>query len=298
MTVREALRVGAARLAGIEGGARDARVLLGHVMGVDMAALLREPEAVVDGGAYEAVLARRAAAEPVALIVGRAGFWTLELEVSGETLVPRGDSETVIEAAVAAWAKRGAKRGAQRGPDRGRVRRVLDLGTGTGCLLLAALVEFPEAWGLGVDLVPGAAALAGRNAVRNGLAGRAAFVVGHWAGAVEGRFDLVVSNPPYVATGELAGLMADVRLYEPASALDGGGDGLVAYRALMGALPGLLAAGGMAVFEVGVGQAEAVAGLAERAGFGVSLRRDLAGVERAVVMERVGRGCGIGAGPV
>ena len=274
MTVGEALRAGAARLAGIEGGVRDARVLLAHVMGVDASGLLRDRGALVDAGAYEAVLARRAAREPVALIVGRQGFWTLDLEVSGATLVPRGDSETLIEAAVAARL------------DRGRVRRVLDLGTGTGCLLLAALVEFPEAWGVGIDLEPDAVALARRNARRNGLEGRACFAMGCWADAVAGGFDLVLSNPPYVAGGEIAGLMADVREHEPRLALDGGMDGLEGYRALFAALPGVLAPGGLGVFELGVGQAAAVGAIAERGGYCWDVRADLGGVGRALVIWR------------
>lgn len=274
MTVGEALRHGAARLAGVEGGTRDARVLLAHVMGVDAAGLLRDRDAEVDAGAFETVLTRRVAREPVALIVGRQGFWTLDLEVSGATLIPRGDSETLIEAAVAAR------------PDRAGVRRVLDLGTGTGCLLLAALVEFPGAFGVGVDLAVDAVCLARRNAVRNGMGERAAFATGRWADAVLGQFDLVLSNPPYIATGELAGLMEDVRGFEPRLALDGGGDGLVAYRALVAVLPRILAPGGLAVFEVGIGQAAEVVGMAGAAGFGAATRLDLVGVERAVVLER------------
>ena len=274
MTVGEALRHGAARLAGVEGGTRDARVLLAHVMGVDAAGLLRDRDAEVDAGAFKAVLTRRVAREPVALIVGRQGFWTLDLEVSGATLIPRGDSETLIEAAVAAR------------PDRAGVRRMLDLGTGTGCLLLAALVEFPGAFGVGVDLAVDAVCLARRNAVRNGMGERAAFATGRWADAVLGQFDLVLSNPPYIATGELAGLMEDVRGFEPRLALDGGGDGLVAYRALVAVLPRILAPGGLAVFEVGIGQAAEVVGMAGAAGFGAATRLDLGGVERAVVLER------------
>lgn len=274
MTVAEALRSGAARLAGIEGGARDARVLLAHVMGVDGAALLRERDAMVDEAAFDAAIGRRLTREPVALIVGRIGFWTLELEVSQATLVPRGDSETLIEAAIASR------------PERGRVRRVLDLGTGTGCLLLAALCEFPDAFGIGVDLSPDATALARRNAVSNGLGRRAGFLAGRWADAVAGRFDLVLSNPPYVATADLAGLMPDVREHEPYRALDGGADGLDAYRALMAALPGIVAPDGLAVLEVGAGQADAVRGMGERAGFGATARADLGGVDRAVVLQR------------
>ena len=254
------------RAAGVEGAGFEARLLVGHVLGVARGGLLvGEPDREVLAG----LVARRVAREPMALIVGRQGFWTLDLEVSRATLIPRADSEAVIEAAVAAV-------------ERGAVRSVLDLGTGTGCLLLAALVEFPGAFGVGVDVVPAAAALAARNAAGNGLAGRATFMCGDWDTALAGRFDVVLSNPPYIPTGDLAGLMAEVVGYEPGSALDGGADGLVAYRRLMTALPGLLAPGGVGVLELGVGQLEAVGGLAEGAGLEVvGVRDDLGGVARA-----------------
>ena len=276
-TVAEALRAGMAALSGLDGGARDARVLLAHVMGVDGASLLRDRDAVLDPAAaraFDAALGRRLSREPVALILGRAGFWTLDLEVSGAALVPRADSETLIEAALAAR------------PGRDGVRRILDLGTGTGCLLLAALAEFPNAYGVGVDLAPDAAALARRNAVRNGLAARAGVMAGCWADAVAGTFDLVLSNPPYVAGAEMAGLMPEVRDHEPWRALYGGTDGLDAFRVLLRLLPRVLAPGGLAVFEVGMGQAGAVEAMAHAAGFSTRQRPDLAGVARAVLLER------------
>ena len=278
MTVGEALRRAMVRLraAGVEGAGLDARLLLAHAAGLDQAALLRERDravgTLVDEAAFEALLERRAGREPLALIVGRQGFWSMEFAVSGETLVPRADSETLIEAAVAARAP-------------GAVRRVLDLGTGTGCLLLAALTAFPDAWGLGVDCAPGAVRLARRNAAALGLGGRAGFVCGDWGAAVGGGFDLVLSNPPYVAAGEIGGLMPEVARFEPRRALDGGVEGLDAYRALVPAWPGLLAPAGVAVLELGAGQAEAVGGLARAAGFGVGVRADLGGVARAMVLE-------------
>ncbi len=253
------LREIAARLkaAGIEGALFEARLLLAHASGAEL----------------EALVARRCRREPMALILGRQGFWTLDLEVSRDTLIPRADSEALIEAAVTAL------------PDRAAVRRVLDLGTGTGCLLLAALVEFPQAFGVGVDVVPAAAALAARNAGLNGLAGRAAFVAGVWGESVAGRFELVLCNPPYIEHAALAGLMPEVADFEPASALDGGVDGLSAYRQVIAALPGLLAAGGVAVLELGAGQADAVGALAVAAGFLLPvLRDDLAGIARAMVL--------------
>ena len=187
LTYPQALRATADRLAaaGIEDALFEARMLIWHVLGLAPGAV-PDRAAAVDAVALEALVARRCAREPMALILGRQGFWTLDLAVSRDTLIPRADSEAVVEAAMAAR------------PDVAAVRAVLDLGTGTGCLLLAALVAFPAAWGVGVDRVPAAAALAARNAATNGLAGRAAFLAGDWAGAIAGRFDLVLSNPPYI----------------------------------------------------------------------------------------------------
>lgn len=255
--------------AGIEAPAREARLLLLHALGRPARALLDRGEAVAAPG-FAALVARRAAREPMALILGRQGFWTLELEVSRDTLIPRADSEAVVEAALEACAD---------------PRRVLDLGTGTGCLLLAVLGERKAAWGVGVDLSPNAAALAARNAGACGLAGRAAFLAGDWDAALRGRFDLVLSNPPYIPTPDLDGLMPEVAAHEPARALDGGADGLAAYRRIAAALPGLLAPEGVAVLEVGIGQAEDVAALGAAAGLAVlGVRHDLGGVARAVVL--------------
>ena len=253
--------------------ALDARLLLGHAMDRDQAALLRGRDDPVPPG-FEPLLARRAGREPMALILGRQGFWSLDLAVSAATLIPRADTETLIEAAIAAR------------PVRAAVRRVLDLGTGTGCLLLAALIEYPEAWGLGVDVAPEAAALAARNAREAGLADRAAFVAADWAAPVQGCFDLVLSNPPYIPGGEIAGLMPEVARHEPRRALDGGADGLDAYRALLAALPALRAPGGSAVFELGAGQAGAVGGLARAAGLAATVRADLGGIARAMTLEK------------
>lgn len=264
------------RAAGIESPRLEARLLLAHAMGCREEDLLRDARAAVPAGAaqaFGAALRRRLAHEPMAQILGRQGFWTLELEVSRVTLIPRPDSEAVVEAALAAF------------PDRGAIGRVLDLGTGTGALLLALLSEVPGAWGVGVDIAPEAAALAARNAAANGLARRAVFLAGDWAEAISGRFELVVSNPPYIESGGIAGLMAEVALYEPRRALDGGADGLEAYRRILARLPELLTSGGAAVLELGVGQSAAVGGLALRHGLHVlDVRRDLAGIERAMVL--------------
>ena len=274
MTIAEALRHGAALLAaaGVDSPRLDARLLLSHTTGLALDALLRDRDASVDAAAYGALLDRRAEREPLALIIGRQEFWSLPFEVSTATLIPRADSETLIEAALAAR------------PDRSAVHRILDLGTGTGCLLLAALAEFPSAWGVGTDVAPAAAALAWRNARSLGLADRAAIVCGHWDDAISGRFDLVLSNPPYVPTADVAGLMPEVAAHEPRRALDGGRDGLDAYRVLLRRLPSLLQPGGTASIELGIGQASKVMAMAS--GFrAVRTRLDLAGIARALVIE-------------
>jgi release factor glutamine methyltransferase len=260
---------GLLRAAGVDAPAREARLLLAHAQ--HRAGLPDLAAPVPDG--FAELVRRRCAREPMALIVGRQGFWTLDLATSPRTLVPRADTETLIEAALAAR------------PDRASVRRVLDLGTGTGALLLAALGEFPRAWGLGVDRVPAACVLARDNARAAGLAGRAGFLCADWAAGVAGQFDLVLVNPPYVRTGDIAGLMPEVTRYEPASALDGGPDGLDAFRRLLPALPVLLAPAGMAILEVGAGQAPAVESLAREHGLApAGRRRDLGGIERAVLL--------------
>jgi release factor glutamine methyltransferase len=220
------------------------------------------------------LVARRAAHEPLALILGRREFWSLEFAVSPATLIPRPESETLIEAAVAAFAHCAPP------------RLLLDLGTGTGCLLLAALSEFPAALGVGVDCSAEAAALAAGNAVALHLADRALFLCGDWADPLDAQFDLVLGNPPYVRTADLDGLMPEVARHEPRTALDGGPDGFAAWRRLLPELPRLLAPEGIAVLEIGAGQAETAEGLARQAGFGVASRPDLAGIPRALVLRR------------
>jgi release factor glutamine methyltransferase len=265
------------RAAGIEAPRQEARMLLAHVLGCREEDLLRDPRAAVpgDGGAaFSALLRRRVARAPMAHLLGRAGFWTLELDVSPATLIPRADSETIVEAALEGFSDGG---------------RVLDLGTGTGALLLAVLAERPGATGVGVDRAPEAAALAARNAAANGLSGRAAFLAGDWDGAIGGRFDLVLSNPPYIPSVDIPALMPEVARHEPALALDGGADGLDAYRRIVAALPALLAPGGRAVLELGIGQRAAVERLAGAAGLrSLGARADLGGVERALVLAAAG----------
>jgi release factor glutamine methyltransferase len=272
--IRAALRRAGAVLAaaGVEAPEREARLLLRHALGLAPGAPL-DPAAGFDPARFAALLARRARREPMAYITGRRGFWSLDLAVTPAVLIPRADSETLITAALAAL------------PERGAVRRILDLGTGSGALLLAGLSEFPRAWGVGADRSPAAAALAAANARGCGLGGRAGFVCADWAAPILARFDLVLCNPPYVRTGDIAGLMPEVAAFEPRAALDGGPDGLDAYRLLLPDLPRLLAPAGVAVFELGQGQAESVGALARASGLSVAgLHQDLGGIVRALVL--------------
>jgi release factor glutamine methyltransferase len=320
-TIRDALHHGAERLrsAGIDSPRLEARLLLAHALGTDAASLLREQNGVADTAHYDKLLSRRAACEPLALIVGHREFWSLDFAVSPATLIPRPESETLIAAALAAfgvgprpdsspplagggWGEGSNPRIRPLPPtpsrkgtgwtllpsksDTAPPRRILDLGTGTGCLLLAALSEFPAAFGIGADRTPAAAALAARNSGMLGMANRAAFVAGDWAAALDGTFDLILCNPPYIATPDLGTLMPDVAHYEPATALDGGPDGYTAYRRIIPDLPRLLAPNGVAVLELGQGQVETVTELARQAGFTARAHRDLSGIDRALTLRR------------
>ena len=264
------------RVAGIESPQREARLLAAHAAGTDLAGLLRI-NALTDAqqATFSQILTRRLNHEPMAYITGQTGFWSLDLATSPATLIPRADSETLIEAVL------------RHLPDRTQPLRVLDIGTGTGCLLLAVLAEYPQATGMGTDINPLAARLAARNAARNGLGTRCATLCCNWAEAVQGPFDLVLSNPPYIPHSDLAGLMPDVVAHEPARALDGGPDGLVAYRALAAALPALLAHGGLGVLELGIGQDRSVPALMRGNGLEVlEIRPDLGGIGRALVVKK------------
>jgi release factor glutamine methyltransferase len=247
----------------------DAEVLLAHLLGIGRLALLLAQNRDIDAAAFNALVDRRAAGEPVAYITGEREFWSLDLMVTPDVLIPRPDSETLIEAALAAFAGSAPV-------------SILDLGTGSGALLLAALDCWPAAFGVGVDRSEAAARVARGNAQRLGIP--AAFVVGDWATALDARFDLVLANPPYVeAHAELA---RDVRDHEPASALFAGDDGLDAYRVLVPALPALIADGGAALLEIGATQADAVADLAAQAGLAAHLHRDLAQNPRCLALRR------------
>jgi len=248
----------------------DAELLMAHALGASREQLLLSGLDRKAPPAFDALLARRETGEPVAYIIGRRAFWTIELEVGPGVLVPRPDSETLLDAAVTHFGESAP-------------RTILDLGTGPGSLLLAALDQWPSAQGLGVDASEAALAYARRNAERLGLADRAEFRLGDWAEGLEGPFDLLLCNPPYVAEG--APLPRDVVDWEPHEALFAVGDGLSEYRRLAAAIPPLLA-DGIACIEIGLGQERDVAGLFEAAGLRVTTRRDLAGIVRCLVLSR------------
>jgi release factor glutamine methyltransferase len=266
-SVHTALAEAAARFGFSATPRLDAELLLAHALGIERQALLLDLDRPVPPD-FAALVERRAAQEPVAYITRTRGFWTIDLTVGPGVLVPRADSETLIEAAVAHF------------PDRAAPLRVLDLGTGPGTLLLAVLAEYPAAQGLGIDASPVALDYARRNAAALQLGGRAAFRQGDWAAQVDGVFDLILANPPYVADDEP--LPDEVR-FEPADALFAGPDGLDAYRAIAPTLPRLLSPGGIACVEIGHRQAAAVGGLLVAQGLSVNVHQDLGGRDRCVV---------------
>jgi release factor glutamine methyltransferase len=265
------LRTATAHLSPVSDTPRlDAELLAAHALGLSRAEMiLALPRLDVPDGA-DALLERRQAHEPIAYIMGVRDFWTLSLRVTPDVLVPRPDSETLIEAAIDHF-------GTELKPG-----RILDLGTGSGALLLAALDVWPGATGLGIDASSAAIAVARDNAERCAMAERATFAPGNWGEGVAERFDLILCNPPYIATDAM--LPKDVRDHEPASALFAGADGLDAYRVLAGQLGLLLSARGVALFEIGFDQGESAGALFHGAGFDVALRRDLAGRARALIV--------------
>lgn len=258
-------------------GPRVARILFAGVLGLDLVQIIASPEAPLSGEErtrLRAAAERCLAGEPPGRVLGRRAFWGMEFRLGPDTLEPRPDTETLVETALA-----------RLGPQKaGNPLQILDLGTGTGCILIALLSELPGAFGVGVDLAPGAAAIARDNALANGVGERSGFMAGDWTEAIAtGLFDLVVSNPPYIESHALAGLDAGVRLHDPVLALDGGPDGLAPYRLLAPQAMRLLRPGGVAAFEVGAGQAADVAALMRVAGFAATLvTADLAGVMRVV----------------
>jgi release factor glutamine methyltransferase len=264
-------------LAPVLGGAAEseARRLVQLATGADRTRLLLHPDAPVETAAAaraHSLALRRAAGEPFAYLEGVREFWGLDFATGPGVLVPRPESETMIDAALAHLPA-------------DRPARVLDLGTGSGCLLLAVLHERPRAWGLGVERSAAALAYADRNRRALGLADRCALIQGSWLDAVGGRFDLVLANPPYIPAAEIDALMADVRDFEPRLALDGGDDGLAPHRAILADLADHLRPGGLALFEIGHEQGAAARRAAAAHGFGAAhLLRDLAGRDRCLAV--------------
>jgi release factor glutamine methyltransferase len=281
-TVAEARRALAAkfRAAGLEAADLDARILIGHALGLDHAALAAAATRRLGADEENAIAAlarRRLTGEPVARILGYKEFWSLPLRVDAATLVPRPETETVVEAALAAI---------DAGGQRSRDLRIADLGTGSGALILALLSELPNAFGIATDTSTKALVVARDNARRLALS-RARFIACNMAAALRGPFDAIVSNPPYIASGDIATLAPDVRDFDPHLALDGGTDGFHFYRAITAAAPTLLAPGGVLVVELGIGQAEPVAQLFAAAGLAPSPPYpDLNGTPRALVARK------------
>ena len=286
-TVDTARRTLTARLkaAAIDSAELDARILVGAALGLDLTGLIAaaaRPLTAEESVRLEEFARRRLAAEPVARILGFKEFWGLPLQLSAATLVPRPDTETVVELAL--------EIGRAEHPPLHRLR-IADIGTGSGAILLALLSELPEACGVGTDISLAALQTARSNAARLGFTPRAAFVACDYAAALSGDFDLIVSNPPYIRSVDIAGLAGEVRAYDPLAALDGGADGLDAYRALIPQAAGLLAPRGTLVVEAGLGQSDPVQGLMTAAGLMPErpAKADLAGVPRAVAGRKAPR---------
>lgn len=268
-TARAAIAGAARDFAGFSPTARlDAELLMAHALGCSREALLlaRLDDPVAPG--FAGLVARRLAHEPIAYITGTRAFWTVEIGVGPGVLVPRADSETLIEAATVHFAERPPA-------------AILDLGTGPGTLLLAALAQWPGALGLGIDRSAAAIAMARANATRNGLAERARFAVGDWGSAVSARFDLVLANPPYIAQDAV--LPREVAQHEPHEALFAGADGLADFARIIPQLAPLVAPGGVAIIEIGATQQAPVSALFAANGFAQTVRHDLAGHARAIV---------------
>ena len=270
--VSSALRDAAQRLAAVSDTPRlDAELMMAHALGVERQALLLDPARFAIPDRFADLVMRRMQHEPIAYILGYRDFWTISLGVGPGVLIPRPDSETLIEAAVGHFGSSHPK-------------RVLDLGTGPGTLLFAALSEWPDARGVGVDASEAALEYAGKNARALGMEERAHLLLGDWATGIDGPFDLILCNPPYIAESET--LMPDVADHEPPGALFAGADGLADYRRIIPDLPRLLTPGGAAILEIGATQHMLVRQLAEAAGFAVACTRDLGGRDRALLLTR------------
>ena len=275
-TIVHQLQNARAALAPVAGAnaALEARLLAAHAWGMSHEALLLYGEHTRDGSALDALVARRVEAEPVAQILGKKDFWKHAFYVSRDVLTPRADSETMIETLL------------RLRPERAASLRMLDLGTGSGCLILSALHEYTNATGLGLDASVAALGIAAKNAAALHLTARVELRASDWCSAATKCFDVVLSNPPYIPTTDIAGLDADVRQYEPHAALDGGADGLECYRIILQQLPPHLNEGALVLFEVGESQADDVAALGAAQGLELKeIVKDLAGISRVVALE-------------
>lgn len=275
-TIGAILAAAQARLksAGVDTPRLDAILLLAEACGLSEDDIRSRPEtpiASAAAAAFEAMLLRRLQREPVSKILGRREFWSLDFVTSREVLDPRADSETLVAGVLAAI------------PNRNAALRIVDFGTGSGCLLLSLLHELPNATGVGIDVSQPALTVAKHNAELLGLLPRCIFRFGSWGKGIEGTFDILISNPPYIESGVVPGLEPEVADYDPLLALDGGADGLDAYRALLPDMARLAAKDAFAALEVGVGQDVAVARLLAEAGFGeIAVLPDLGGIGRVV----------------
>ena len=269
----------------IDSAELDARILIGEALGLDLTGVIASANrliAATEATRLDGFAQRRLAGEPVARILGHKEFWGLPLQLSAATLVPRPDTETVVELALEML---------RAAPTPNRRPRIADLGTGSGAILLALLSELPDASGVGTDISEAALVTARANADHLGLAGRAAFAAGDYAAPLSDRFDLIVSNPPYIRSADIPRLAAEVRDHDPYAALDGGADGLDAYRALIPQAADSLLPGGALVVEVGQGQSGDVQGLMTAAGLIPErpAKADLAGIRRAVAGRKLPR---------
>jgi release factor glutamine methyltransferase len=280
MIIEEALTQACRTLdrAGVESARMEARLLMRFVLNISLEALLMDGSRVLteqDKMQFDDLVVLRAERRPMSQVLGFREFWGMNFCVTGDTLTPRPDSETLISALL------------QQKPQRGQALKILDLGTGTGCLLLSALSEYPQASGLGVDISDAALAIAERNAASLGLKNRALFKKSDWNSEINGVWDVILSNPPYIPTEEIPKLSPEVATYEPQAALDGGSDGLNCYLRISRFLPNILAKEGVALLEVGAGQAKDVARLVSEQGLNIAdITRDLAGIERCVIIRK------------
>jgi release factor glutamine methyltransferase len=279
VSVSEAVRLlmDAFKLAGIEDAQADARILIGHALRLDRSRLIAQSDRLLEArevSAISALAARRLKREPVSRIRGQKEFWDLSLQVTPDVLVPRPETETVVEAALDFVVRGGLRM---------EKLRILDIGTGSGALLLSLLHELPNAIGTATDVSVAAIEVARANAEQCGFESRCNFVVCDIASDVDGQFDIIVSNPPYIAREEIASLAPEVRNYDPQVALDGGDDGLAGYIAIASEARRLLASGGRLFVELGAGQEPAVRALFTNAGLTVgAARKDLAGIPRVI----------------